>query len=113
MRTISLSTFTLEMLRQELGHLLTRSRDESLWSGLEQTPLTDVERATLVVSAERLKRFHAQDPMAQCVGSILAVAMQRLAAAEAAEVFGCFTIADTWTFVRGGASRRTQGTPRG
>lgn len=177
MRTISLSAFTLELLTDELGHVITRTHDEPLWRALEQTALTDPERVTLAANAERLKRFHAtraneatlwsraiypllmlaerddivawaqapvaarwepgaielrgvidgalardeagtpaepyflvieakrgvdaQDPMAQCVGSMLAVALKGLARATPAEVFGCFTIADTWTFLRG------------
>lgn len=177
MRTIALSTFTLEMFTQESGHSLTRSRDEPLWDALERTPITDVERVTLASNAERLKHFHAtraneatlwsraiypllmlaesddiiawaqapllarwepgafelrgvvdgalardeaglpaepylllieakrgvdaQDPMAQCVGSMLAVGLQRLARAAPTDVFGCFTVADTWTFLRG------------
>ena len=177
MRTISLSTFTLDLFGQDTGYALTRSRDEDLWSTLEQTPITEADRVTLASNAERLKRFHstraneatlwsraiypllmlaesddiiawaqapllarwapgdlelrgvidgalardeaglpaepyllvieakrgvdAQDPMAQCVGSMLAVGLQRLDRGAPAEVFGCFTVADTWTFLRG------------
>ncbi len=176
MRTISLSAFSLDLFTGELGHALTRSRDEALWSALEQHALVDAERVALAANAERLKRFHAaraneatlwsraiypllmlaerddilawaqaplvtrwppgdfelrgvadgalardeaglpaepyllvieakrgvdaQDPMAQCVGSMLAVALTRLAGTTPVEVFGAFTIADTWTFVR-------------
>ncbi len=183
MRVLSLSTFTLELFTQELGHTVTRSRDEALWTALEQSPITDLERATLAVNAERLKRFHATraneatlwsraiypllmlaerddivawaqapvlarwvpsafelrgvadgtlardeaglpsdpyllvieakrgidavDPMAQCVGSMLAVGLKRLTATKPEEVFGCFTIADTWTFLRGSLSTET------
>lgn len=52
----------------------------------------------LVIEAKR--GVDAQDPMAQCVGSMLAVALGRLRGATPVEVFGAFTIADTWTFVR-------------
>ncbi len=188
MQTISLSSFSLELFGQETGHTLTRSRDEALWSALEQTPITESDRVTLASNAERLKRFHstraneatlwsraiypllmlaesediiawaqapllarwapgdlelrgvvdgalaldeaglpaepyllvieakrgvdAQDPMAQCVGSMLAVGLQRVSRGVPAEVFGCFTVADTWTFLRGRLAAPSNDPPR-
>src|SRR5262249_5626749 len=58
MRTTSLSGFTLELFTAELGHTLTRSRDDALWAGLEATPIAEADRAALAVHADRLKRFH-------------------------------------------------------
>lgn len=52
----------------------------------------------LVIEAKR--GVDAQDPMAQCVGAMLAVALGSRGGAKPVEVFGAFTIAATWTFVR-------------
>ncbi len=55
----------------------------------------------LVVEAKRA--LEASDPLPQLQGAMLTVALQRLEEHPDREhdVFGCFTIADAWTFLRG------------
>ena len=55
----------------------------------------------LVVEAKRA--LDAVDPLPQLQGAMLTVALQRLDEQpdRAHDVFGCFTVADAWTFLRG------------
>jgi hypothetical protein len=59
----------------------------------------------LVVEAKRA--LDAVDPLQQLQGAMLTVALQRLEDQpdQAHDVFGCFTIGDAWTFVRGRFAR--------
>ncbi|MFO0762358.1 MAG: hypothetical protein U0359_38315 [Byssovorax sp.] len=54
----------------------------------------------VVVEAKR--GFGGTDPMAQLFGAMLCAAQQNERAGEPVqEIFGCYTVADVWTFVRG------------
>jgi hypothetical protein len=67
----------------------------------------------LVVEAKRA--LDAVDPLPQLQGAMLTVALQRLEDQpdRAHDVFGCFTIGDAWTFVRGRFARGVDADGRG
>jgi hypothetical protein len=62
---------------------------------------------------ETKRGVDATDPRPQLLAAILAVLWTRLGRArpgdEVAEVFGCFTVSDTWTFVQAEATVRPEG----
>jgi len=64
-------------------------------------PLSGVPEVPYLLVLEAKRGMDATDPRPQLLAALLATAWRHGAAARAeVEVFGCYTVADIWTFVR-------------
>jgi hypothetical protein len=80
----------------------------------EAAVLTGTPGQPFLLVIETKRGVDATDPRPQLFAAVLAALWMRLGHARAgdegtAEVFGCFTVSDTWTFVRAEARVRPEG----
>lgn len=76
---------------------------EGLADGVLGSALAGTIDAPYLIVVEAKRGLEAQNPQYQLYGSLLAAAWlnQQRTARPAQEIYGCYTIGDTWTFVRG------------
>lgn len=73
--------------------------------GLQAYPWTDVSKVTLSLASQR-QAVAAQNSQYQLHGEMLAAARLnwKLDGQDPQVIFGCYTVADIWTFIRGQVS---------